>query len=164
MKNITSKKSKDLYLRVEKSFMSQNVMDFFCQPRKHYSPGKDLSRHKTPQQHCWEKCGSPGRGRGKSPDVPPVPPRPSQTTTSPHHLKHRHREQEQARAMAQVVRWLEQEFSSPRDKYRHKPDTQRTEHHHVHEHVHHHYHHYQDTPVLVWVLYQLCRRCSMVKF
>nr|CAD7201498.1 unnamed protein product [Timema douglasi] len=33
-------------------------------------------------------------------------------SSSPHHLKHRNREQDQARAMAQVVRWLEQEFSS----------------------------------------------------
>ncbi|XP_034237543.1 protein naked cuticle [Thrips palmi] len=33
-------------------------------------------------------------------------------TSSPHHLKHRNREQDQARAMAQVVQWLEQEFSA----------------------------------------------------
>lgn len=33
-------------------------------------------------------------------------------TSSPHHLKHRNRQEDQARAMAQVVRWLEQEFSS----------------------------------------------------
>lgn len=33
-------------------------------------------------------------------------------SSSPHHLKHRNREQDQARAMEQVVRWLEQEFSS----------------------------------------------------
>ncbi|PNF40617.1 hypothetical protein B7P43_G05921 [Cryptotermes secundus] len=33
-------------------------------------------------------------------------------SSSPHHLKHRNREQDQARAMKQVVRWLEQEFSS----------------------------------------------------
>ncbi|KAJ9587006.1 hypothetical protein L9F63_019403, partial [Diploptera punctata] len=61
-------------------------------------------------------------------------------SSSPHHLKHRNREQDQARAMKQVVRWLEQEFSS-----KHKTVTQH-EHHHVHEHIHHHYHHYQETP------------------
>ena len=33
-------------------------------------------------------------------------------SSSPHHLKHRNREQDQARAMKQVVKWLEQEFSS----------------------------------------------------
>ncbi|KDR00757.1 Naked cuticle-like protein [Zootermopsis nevadensis] len=33
-------------------------------------------------------------------------------SSSPHHLRHRNREQDQARAMKQVVRWLEQEFSS----------------------------------------------------
>ncbi|XP_069683252.1 protein naked cuticle homolog [Periplaneta americana] len=33
-------------------------------------------------------------------------------SSSPHHLKHRNREQDQARAMKQVMRWLDQEFSS----------------------------------------------------
>lgn len=69
--------------------------------------------------------------------------------------------------MAQVVRWLEQEFSS-NDKEKQKTDSwsstgekqssatntesgvERHEHHHVHEHIHHHYHHYQETPVVVW--------------
>lgn len=99
-------------------------------------------------------------------------------TSSPHHLKHRNREQDQARAMAQVVRWLEQEFSSSLNTAenlgKQPPNSQkapnqtpespkkdgvptsptsssveRHEHHHVHEHIHHHYHHYQETPVLV---------------
>ncbi|XP_063241631.1 protein naked cuticle homolog 2-like [Bacillus rossius redtenbacheri] len=88
-------------------------------------------------------------------------------SSSPHHLKHRNREQDQARAMAQVVRWLEREFSSTLDaaagKQGHSeapgptppakdppsPAAERLEHHHVHEHIHHHYHHYQETPVLV---------------
>ncbi|RZC39492.1 uncharacterized protein BDFB_000236, partial [Asbolus verrucosus] len=95
-------------------------------------------------------------------------------TSSPHHLRHRNRQEDQARAMAQVVRWLEQEFSSnlnTREKektktnhftqstYKEKntnstPSTpnsgiERHEHHHVHEHIHHHYHHYQETPLVV---------------
>lgn len=98
-------------------------------------------------------------------------------SSSPHHLKHRNRQEDQARAMAQVVRWLEQEFSSKVDgvkksKGHHRSTSQpspnrgssananngspsissveRHEHHHVHEHIHHHYHHYQETPVVVW--------------
>jgi naked cuticle len=93
-------------------------------------------------------------------------------TSSPHYLRHRNRQEDQARAMAQVVRWLEQEFSSNlnmKDKtksnhftqstYKEKntgsaPSTpnsgvERHEHHHVHEHIHHHYHHYQETPLVV---------------
>uniref|UniRef100_A0A1B6LMG8 Protein naked cuticle homolog n=1 Tax=Graphocephala atropunctata TaxID=36148 RepID=A0A1B6LMG8_9HEMI len=140
-------------LQIIQANMEKNHLCFKTS-RKHYSPGQDSSRHKSPQ-HYWDKCGS--RGRGKWQDVPPVPCRPAPATaTSPHHLKHRHREQEQARAMAQVVRWLEQEFSTPRGgggggggHKHHKSDHQRTEHHHIHEHVHHHYHHYQETPVLV---------------
>ncbi|XP_029178564.1 protein naked cuticle homolog 2-like isoform X2 [Nylanderia fulva] len=49
-----------------------------------------------------------------------------------HQLKHATREQDQARAMAQVVRWLEREFSQNVGGSRR----------HVHEHVHHHYHHH----------------------
>lgn len=41
-----------------------------------------------------------------------LPPTAAGHTSSPHHLKHRNREQDQARAMAQVVQWLEQEFSA----------------------------------------------------
>lgn len=41
-----------------------------------------------------------------------LPPTAVGHTSSPHHLKHRNREQDQARAMAQVVQWLEQEFSA----------------------------------------------------
>ncbi|XP_044765570.1 protein naked cuticle homolog [Coccinella septempunctata] len=90
-------------------------------------------------------------------------------TSSPHYLKHRNRQEDQARAMAQVVRWLEQEFSANltmknrwERAYQHgfsseKENTncpnspknvERHEHHHVHEHIHHHYHHYQETPIL----------------
>lgn len=97
-------------------------------------------------------------------------------SSSPHHLKHRNRQEDQARAMAQVVRWLEQEFSSnmkkadgvKKNKGHHQSNSQpspnrgsanngspsissveRHEHHHVHEHIHHHYHHYHETPVVV---------------
>lgn len=90
-------------------------------------------------------------------------------TSSPHHLRHRNRQEDQARAMAQVVRWLEQEFSSNENKEQPKTNSwssmgekrssstntttgtgvERHEHHHVHEHIHHHYHHYQETPVVV---------------
>lgn len=93
-------------------------------------------------------------------------------TSSPHHLRHRNRQEDQARAMAQVVRWLEQEFSSSlntndskekvqpkrtedQEKYSCSMPTnvnsniERHEHHHVHEHIHHHYHHYQDTSLVV---------------
>lgn len=95
-------------------------------------------------------------------------------TSSPHHLRHRNRQEDQARAMAQVVRWLEQEFSSDvhcedrKEKSKstswsnHQeeqtrssgasatdPAVERHEHHHVHEHIHHHYHHYQETPIVV---------------
>lgn len=91
-------------------------------------------------------------------------------TSSPHHLRHRNRQEDQARAMAQVVQWLEQEFSSNLhtsdkksnstsrsagyEKHSHTSSSQnssveRHEHHHVHEHIHHHYHHYQETPVVV---------------
>lgn len=95
-------------------------------------------------------------------------------TSSPHHLRHRNRQEDQARAMAQVVRWLEQEFSSnlntkdtrekrqsncwtgSQEKYScnmpaspNSSSVERHEHHHVHEHIHHHYHHYQEAPVVV---------------
>lgn len=94
-------------------------------------------------------------------------------TSSPHHLRHRNRQEDQARAMAQVVRWLEQEFSSnlhtsdnksnknnvestSYEKYTNTSATtptnsnvERHEHHHVHEHIHHHYHHYQESPIVV---------------
>lgn len=95
-------------------------------------------------------------------------------TSSPHHLRHRNRQEDQARAMAQVVRWLEQEFSSNDKKDKSKTGCswsstgekqssatntttttttesgiERHEHHHVHEHIHHHYHHYQETPIVV---------------
>lgn len=94
-------------------------------------------------------------------------------TSSPHHLRHRNRQEDQARAMAQVVHWLEQEFSSAANtgeekKEKHKSSSwstrqekkpnspsatessiERHEHHHVHEHIHHHYHHYQETPIVV---------------
>ncbi|XP_065210575.1 protein naked cuticle homolog 1 isoform X2 [Planococcus citri] len=90
-----------------------------------------------------------------------------------HELKHRYRELEQARANEQVVRWLEQEFSSP-TKYCNRKNhnnnlnnnskttskeevkskgrscsNDKHEHHHIHEHVHHHYHHYQESPIVV---------------
>lgn len=88
-----------------------------------------------------------------------------------HELKHRYREFEQARAKEQVVRWLEQEFSSP-TKYCNRKNNnylnnrkctskeevksknrsysnEKHEHHHIHEHVHHHYHHYHESPVVV---------------
>ncbi|KAK2576502.1 hypothetical protein KPH14_005825 [Odynerus spinipes] len=52
-----------------------------------------------------------------------------------HQLKHATREQDQARAMAQVVRWLEREFSQ-------NAAAATTGRRHVHEHIHHHYHHY----------------------
>lgn len=92
-------------------------------------------------------------------------------TSSPHYLRHRNRQEDQARAMAQVVRWLEQEFSSNfytteqnrKSEYRansydkqtnnatSSPNSsvERHEHHHVHEHIHHHYHHYQEAPIVV---------------
>ncbi|XP_008200263.1 uncharacterized protein nkd [Tribolium castaneum] len=90
-------------------------------------------------------------------------------TSSPHHLRHKNRQEDQARAMAQVVRWLEQEFSSnlntkekakgnhfhsTKEKTTSAPSSpgsgvERHEHHHVHEHIHHHYHHYQETPLVV---------------
>lgn len=95
-------------------------------------------------------------------------------TSSPHHLKHKNRQEDQARAMAQVVRWLEQEFSSnlnmedveknkgnnfTQSTHKEKTTTnsssspnyavEKHEHHHVHEHIHHHYHHYQETPLVV---------------
>lgn len=93
-------------------------------------------------------------------------------TSSPHHMRHRNRQEDQARAMAQVVRWLEQEFSNVNagDKKENGKSTawsnnqekhtttnstaadssvERHEHHHVHEHIHHHYHHYQETPIVV---------------
>lgn len=91
-------------------------------------------------------------------------------TSSPHYLKHRNRQEDQARAMAQVVRWLEQEFSSnltiknrlerayqsgfssEKDNTNcpnNSKNVERHEHHHVHEHIHHHYHHYQDSPFIV---------------
>lgn len=52
-----------------------------------------------------------------------------------HQLKHATREQDQARAMAQVVRWLEREFSQ-------NAVATTSSRKHVHEHIHHHYHHY----------------------
>jgi len=52
-----------------------------------------------------------------------------------HQLKHATREQDQARAMAQVVRWLEREFSQ-------SAVAATSNRKHVHEHIHHHYHHY----------------------
>lgn len=89
-------------------------------------------------------------------------------SSSAHHLKHRNREEDQARAMAQVVRWLEQEFSTSEPKkefekteFQNSKDKkssvsssstssiERHEHHHIHEHIHHHYHHYQETPIVV---------------
>ncbi|KAF5284464.1 hypothetical protein FQA39_LY17039 [Lamprigera yunnana] len=92
-------------------------------------------------------------------------------TSSPHHLRHRNRQEDQARAMAQVVRWLEQEFSNNLYTNTDKEKTKTTncncnkehpcgmsknqnyyteyhEHHHVHEHIHHHYHHYQELSVV----------------
>lgn len=55
-----------------------------------------------------------------------------------HQLKHATREQDQARAMAQVVRWLEREFSQNSAAAAAAAAGQK----HVHEHIHHHYHHY----------------------
>ncbi|XP_024935464.1 protein naked cuticle homolog 2 isoform X2 [Cephus cinctus] len=54
-----------------------------------------------------------------------------------HQLKHATREQDQARAMAQVVRWLEREFSQGTAAAAAAAGRR-----HVHEHIHHHYHHY----------------------
>lgn len=56
-------------------------------------------------------------------------------TGKKHQLKHATREQDQARAMAQVVRWLEREFSQG-------AAAAAAGRRHVHEHIHHHYHHY----------------------
>uniref|UniRef100_A0A023EWY7 Protein naked cuticle homolog n=1 Tax=Triatoma infestans TaxID=30076 RepID=A0A023EWY7_TRIIF len=88
-------------------------------------------------------------------------------TPSSHQHKHRHREAEQARAMAQVVKWLEQEFSTKSKTNENIGQSKtgcsaageantgcastpaRQEHHHVHEHVHHHYHHYTDSALSV---------------
>ncbi|KAB0801532.1 hypothetical protein PPYR_05886 [Photinus pyralis] len=94
-------------------------------------------------------------------------------TSSPHHLRHRNRQEDQARAMAQVVRWLEQEFSNNlytnigEDKTKmgnceetgakqhscgtmknHNNCSEYHEYRHVHEHIHHHYHHYQESSVV----------------
>ncbi|KAK5639284.1 hypothetical protein RI129_011776 [Pyrocoelia pectoralis] len=94
-------------------------------------------------------------------------------TSSPHHLRHRNRQEDQARAMAQVVRWLEQEFSNnlytnigeDKTKFSNCEETRAKQHfcgmmknlndcsdyheyRHVHEHIHHHYHHYQESPVV----------------
>lgn len=55
-----------------------------------------------------------------------------------HQLKHQTREQDQARAMAQVVRWLEREFSQNSAAAAAAAAGRK----HVHEHIHHHYHHY----------------------
>lgn len=92
---------------------------------------------------------------------------------SSHELKHRYRELEQARAKEQVMRWLEQEFSSPtkysnnrknnnnnlnnnktasKEEVKSKSRScskEKHEHHHVHEHVHHHYHHYHESPIVI---------------
>ncbi|XP_057326013.1 protein naked cuticle homolog 2 [Microplitis mediator] len=68
----------------------------------------------------------------------------SSKASKKHQLKHATREQEQARAMQQVVRWLEQEFSSQNPDN----DTNNTGRRHVHEHIHHHYHHYHADPVV----------------
>uniref|UniRef100_A0A1B6D9M3 Protein naked cuticle homolog n=1 Tax=Clastoptera arizonana TaxID=38151 RepID=A0A1B6D9M3_9HEMI len=137
-------------LQIIQANMEKNNLCFQTS-RKQYSGSQDRERHKT--SHNWDKLEkgrsrSQGQGRARVQEVPPIP-RPAPASASPHHLKHRHREQEQARAMAQVVRWLEQEFSTPPRRKHHKTTPERTEHHHVHEHVHHHYHHYQDTAVLV---------------
>ncbi|XP_022915067.1 uncharacterized protein [Onthophagus taurus] len=94
------------------------------------------------------------------------------TTSAPHYLRHRNRQEDQARAMAQVVRWLEREFSSnfytnedgqkkknnaasskdgasPTETPTQGSSVERHEHYHVHEHIHHHYHHYEETPIVV---------------
>ncbi|XP_051167125.1 protein naked cuticle homolog isoform X2 [Leptopilina boulardi] len=57
-----------------------------------------------------------------------------------HQLKHATREQDQARAMAQVVRWLEREFSQ--NSVAAAAAAAASGQKHVHEHIHHHYHHY----------------------
>ncbi|XP_075217666.1 NKD inhibitor of WNT signaling pathway naked cuticle isoform X2 [Lycorma delicatula] len=124
--------------------------------QKNVNEGSPLTNHNLWRGHCTP--------RKRGPEISQDLPRPS---TSPHHLKHRHREQEQARAMAQVVRWLEQEFSPPRQQTHQQSHTPppppppqpsqhtqhhtktRHEHHHIHEYIHHHYHHYQDTSVVV---------------
>lgn len=69
----------------------------------------------------------------QSQQQPPIGGKPSKK----HLLKHATREQDQARAMAQVVRWLEREFSQ-NSSTNTTPASRR----HVHEHIHHHYHHY----------------------
>ena len=100
-----------------------------------------------------------------------VAPQVTSLNLSPHYLRHKNRQENQARAMEQVVRWLEQEFSTNfctenHAKQNHdKPgnfkkqntkmpstanvNVERHEHHHMHEHIHHHYHHYQETPIVV---------------
>ncbi|XP_063974051.1 protein naked cuticle homolog 1 [Diachasmimorpha longicaudata] len=60
---------------------------------------------------------------------------PQGKSSKKHQLKHATREQDQARAMAQVVRWLEREFSQT-------AAASSSGRRHVHEHIHHHYHHY----------------------
>ncbi|KAK0172029.1 hypothetical protein PV328_005402 [Microctonus aethiopoides] len=60
-----------------------------------------------------------------------------------HQLKHATREQDQARAMAQVVRWLEREFTQTA-----AASTTASGRKHVHEHIHHHYHHYNTEAIV----------------
>lgn len=129
-------------------------------------PNKDTKTHKNIRYKISEvETKNAKKGNKKVPQIV------LGHTSSPHHLRHRNRQEDQARAMAQVVRWLEQEFSSnlhTGDKKSRKNNSQSTgyekhtststspnssierhEHHHVHEHIHHHYHHYQESPVVV---------------
>ncbi|RZF45636.1 hypothetical protein LSTR_LSTR010587, partial [Laodelphax striatellus] len=136
-------------------------LDTDHQPKVLNNEGSPLNQHLHNQHaHSWrEHCST----RKRAPEMTSQQHQQQQSSRSPHHLKHRHREQEQARAMAQVVRWLEQEFTpsrrrvaphhnnSPSSTHNHNLNHSklRHEHHHIHEYIHHHYHHYQDTSVVV---------------
>ncbi|KAF6197462.1 hypothetical protein GE061_020178, partial [Apolygus lucorum] len=110
-KKRSSSFQKQQLLKILQANMEKNNLAF-QPPRRH--PAWHQEKEKTPRPHY----------------------RFSEEPSGRHHQKHKDREAEQARAMAQVVRWLEQEFIAPK------------KHHHVHEHVHHHYHHYQDPPIV----------------
>ncbi|XP_014239607.1 GATA zinc finger domain-containing protein 10-like [Cimex lectularius] len=114
-------------LKIIQANMEKNNLPF---QTSRASPLWAHEKEKIPRSHPW-RGGQESLGRH-------------------HHQKHRHREAEQARAMAQVVKWLEQEFSSPKqDHNKYSPTNDYLEHRHIHEHVHHHYHHYQDTPISI---------------
>ncbi|KAF5291902.1 hypothetical protein FQR65_LT11386 [Abscondita terminalis] len=133
----------------------------------HYQLVEDSTKQVKPAKKHIKKQNdfeSPNAGKRNTRKLPRVV---LGHTSSPHHLRHRNRQEDQARAMAQVVLWLEQEFSN--NSYTNTGEertksancesnnkehpcgmpknqnyyTEYHEHHHVHEHIHHHYHHYQ---------------------